>query len=308
MSHTNHVLDGVNKELIKYTREDYLEMAKGWTDPLGELSVQAVPFGGKKLHVVRDDLIEVGSKGRFADLLVRNTKTKTLVYVAPRVGFAGISLAKLAKMHKKKLVLFAPAAKEPSIHQLKAIELGAEMRFVRIAAMPVLNKYARDWAGEHGGTFMPFGLDHPLVIAAIVKICDDYVKVHGHKPPKQLWSVISTGVLQRGLQIGFPKTEFHAVAVARNLKAGEAGRAHVYSSGYDFHSAYKPIFGSPASDVLAQVPSVLSYDAKVFDYLTPDKIQGETWWWNVASEPSTLLKPSSVNSVRDWGDRRDLGR
>lgn len=305
MSHTNHVIDGVNKDEDAYSRKQYLDMAKDWTDPFGVLNVAPTAFGSKTLHVVRDDQLQVGSKGRFGDLLVRNTPQKTIVYVAPRVGFAGISLAMLAKRHKKRIVLFAPASKEPSAHQLAAMQWGAELRFVRIAAMPNLNAIAKEWADDHKAAFMPFGLAHPLVTAAIVKVCDDWAE--RCSPPKQLWSAISTGVLQRGLQIGFPRCQFHAVAVARNLKAGEAGRAHVYSSTYDFHSNYRPTDVATAQ-LLARVPSVRSYDPKVFEFLSPDRVGPGTWWWNVASEPEVALRPSSVDSYRDWGDLRDLAK
>ncbi|MDD0772426.1 hypothetical protein PTT28_10765, partial [Streptococcus pneumoniae] len=124
--------------------------------------------GPRTWQVVRDDLPEVGSKGRFGSLLLQRMKEDTIVYVAPRVGWAPISLARLCKLYNKRLVLFAPASKEASAHQQVAVELGAEMRFHRIAAMPVLQKKAADFAAKHGYLFAPLGLRHPLVTAAIV--------------------------------------------------------------------------------------------------------------------------------------------
>ena len=79
--------------------------------------------------VVREDMMGFGSKCRFGDILVSTCRQDTLVYVQPRYGFAGISLAYLAKKYNKKLVLFSPSQKEISDHQAICVEMGAEMKF-----------------------------------------------------------------------------------------------------------------------------------------------------------------------------------
>ncbi len=162
--HDKHTLDGENKDLTdEYpNKQAYLDLAADWKDPLGLPKV--VVHDG--VHVVRDDEHLMGTKGRWGDLLVSRTKSNLLVYVGPRVGFAGISLARLCQKYQKKLVLFCPSSKASSDHQRLAMELGADLRFVRIAAMPVLNKYAKEWAEKHGGQFLPLGLKHPLITAA----------------------------------------------------------------------------------------------------------------------------------------------
>lgn len=292
MAHDNHVTDGINKDL-KHTREEYLEMAGDWKDPFGVPTVETV--GANK--VVRDDLIEVGSKGRFADLFVQRQTADHFVYVAPRVGYAGISLARVCKKYGKKLTLFAPASKEISEHQALALELGAQMRFVRVAAMPVLNSYAEKFAAAVGGMFIPLGLKHPLVTAAIVKTCDEITKAYGE--PTEVWSAISTGVLSRGLQIGWPNADFAAVAVARNLKSGELGRARVYS--------YPKAFQDPA-DFTPPFPSIRTYDAKAWEVMMKHGREGSLFW-NVAGEITgkhTAELIANTKSAREWKDMSDL--
>lgn len=302
MTHDTHVLDGVNKDFdLDWTRTKYLQLAKGWEDPYGPLAIEPFELTDEHGHtkecfVVRDDLLDVGSKCRFGDLLVSQIKSDTITYVAPRVGFAGISLAHLAAKYKKRLVLFCPAAAEPSLHQLKALELGAELRFIKIAAMPVLNKYAKEWAVNYKAAFIPLGLKDRMVTAAIVKVCQLNLNRLGARIT-EVWCAVSTGVLSRGLQIGLPRHRHFGVAVARNLKEGEAGQAKIYSHNRAFHQdAYsEPPF-----------PSVLTYDAKVLDmmklYAKPRALM-----WNVACEP--VLKGSIINkpkSQREWGDLSDL--
>lgn len=295
MSHDTHVIDNVNKDLVGKSLQYYLDLAGDWVDPYGLPQVH----NHDGFNVVRDDLIEIGSKGRFADLYVSRTKADHFVYVAPRVGYAGISLARVCAQYGRRLTLFAPASKQISEHQALALSYGAEMRFVRIASMPVLNKYAAEYAAETGAQFIPLGLKDPLVTAAIVKTCRNLAEKHGE--PQEVWSAISTGVLSRGLQIGWPNAKFHAVAVARNLKAGELGRASVTSYPKPFQYECKTI---------PPFPSIKTYDAKAWETMQRFGSPG-AWFWNVASELSNPLVPDiqrSILSQRDWNDLSDVSQ
>jgi hypothetical protein len=213
MAHNKHtdVLMNQDLNLMMPNKQAWLDLAGDWQDPFE--APQLVDHDGFK--VVREDLMGFGSKCRFGDILVSTCRQDTLVYVQPRYGFAGISLAYLAKKYNKKLVLFSPSQKEISDHQAICVEMGAEMKFKRIAAMPVLNAHAKKWAEDNGAFFIPLGLRHELVTAAAVKVAHDLAEKHGY--PEEVWSAISTGVLQRSLQIAWPDAKFNGVAVARNI-------------------------------------------------------------------------------------------
>ena len=168
MAHNKHVIDGINKDLQLRTKEEWLAMTEGWEDPYG----QSIVTEHDGVKVVRDDHM-VGSKCRFADLLMQNTKEDTVVYVQPRFGLAGPSILEVAKRYNKKVVLFMPASKKISHHQAVCIERGAEARFARIAAMPVLNGYAKQWAEDNGAKFVPLGLKQELVTACPVRVVEN---------------------------------------------------------------------------------------------------------------------------------------
>ncbi|CAB4143208.1 hypothetical protein UFOVP435_78 [uncultured Caudovirales phage] len=277
-----------------WTRKMYLDMTKNWKMPDGIPALER----HNGYIVVAEHQHGIGSKARFGDLLVSETLSDTLVYVAPRVGMAGISLAHLAKRYNKRLVLFCPAAKEPSNHQLRALEEGAELRWVRIAAMPVLQRIAQRWAEDKGHVFLPLGLKHRLVTAAIVRVCDEMMREHKLKP-EELWCATSTGVLSRGLAIGFPNAIIHSVAVSRNLKYGEAGTPNIWS--------YPKPFQAP-SDVLPPFNSIHTYDAKAWHMMTDyarDRKPGKTWFWNVAGEQPEAPRPR-IKSDRSWYDETDV--
>ena len=252
MSHDKHTIDNCNKdiEVLRLqgistraeAREYYLDLAKDWEDPN--------PPPVIKMHdgvrVVRDDLL-VGSKIRGGDLLVSQIKQKTLVYVQPRTGLAGVSLLEVAKRHDKKVKLFMPSSKQISHHQACCIERGADYEFHRIAAMPNLNAIAKKWADEQEDAFfIPLGLKHELVTAGFVKVASQIPE------PEEVWTVISTGVLHRALQIAWPNAKFHCVAVSRNMKSGEIGHDSIISHPLPFTTAIK--------EDLPPFPSVNTYD------------------------------------------------
>ena len=285
MSHDYHVLDGHNKDLRMMdwdqAKEYYLSLADGWTP----YNPDPVVIEHEGVRVVRDDLI-VGTKTRAGDLLASKTNYKTLVYVQPRTGLAGVSLNEVARIHNKDVVLFMPSSKRISLHQACCIEQGAKPIFERIAAMPILNVLAKEWAEKNDAFFIPLGLKHELATAGIVHAASKI------DPPDEVYVAISTGVLSRALQITWPKAKFHCVAVSRNLKAGELGRAEVISD---------PLAFQTPEPYLPPFPTVATYDAKVWKYI-PKNTGRNILMWNVGTEP--VLKDETiydrVDSYRDW--------
>lgn len=290
----NKALDGGK------TREYYLDLAGDWVDELPSALLTGQTVTQRSLW--DDSLFGMGTKGRWGDLLVSRIEADELVYVAPRVGWAGISLARLAKKHGKRLTLFMPARKELGAHQLVAIEEGATPVFRKIAAMPVLNGLARRYAEETpGAAFIPFGLEHELVTAAAVKSIDQHF---GDWEPSDVVSVVSTGTLTRSLQVAWPRTRFWGVAVARNLHDGEVGHAQVVS----YHKAFQQPADN-ARQLSEFIDSAWNYDMKAFDYVmsgtVPCPASPSTIIWNVAGEARPQhLTPADIDSQREWGEVR----
>lgn len=287
VAHNNHVIDGVNKDVgvfgYETAKEYFLSLADGW-EPIHAPPVVMEHDG---VRVVRDDLI-VGTKARAGDLLASRCPSETMVYCQPRTGLAGVSLLDCAKAHGKQVVLFMPSSKKMSHTQACCIERGAQVYFHRIAAMPNLNKKAKEYAEKHGYYFIPLGLRHELATAAIVHAASQIPE------PDEVYVAISTGVLNRALQIAWPNAKFHCIAVARNLKSGELGRADVQSEPLAFTSSEK-------TENLPPFPSIDTYDGKVWKYI-PKNTGRNILFWNVGTEPSlqddTIY--GRIDSYREW--------
>jgi hypothetical protein len=290
MSHNNHVIDNINNDLLNgKSLNYYLDLIGDYKSPYPDPVVK-VHDG---IRVVRDDL-SVGTKIRGGDLLASRIENQRFVYVQPRTGLAGVSLLDVCKRRGKDLTLFMPSSKMISHHQACCVERGADVRFVRIAAMPMLNGLAKKWADEHGYYFIPLGLKHELVTAGLIASALTIPE------PEEVWTVASTGVLTRALQIAWPNAVFHAVAVARNMKSGELGRADVIS-------APEPFTKSVAIDDRPPFPAVHNYDSKAWRYI-PKNTDRDILFWNVGQNP-TLIDESvyaTTNSFREWNDYRDL--
>lgn len=271
------------------TLEYYLELTKDYNH---DFSFVIKDVDGFK--VIDDGEFEFGTKAKMADFFISQVKEDSLVYVCPRTGYAPFSLCYLSKKYNKKLYLIVPASKEASEHQLTAIEYGGIPIFLKIPAMPTANIWAKEFAQKIGAKYLPFGLKHEMVVAGGVRVFYDNFK---DLEIPHMWTVFSTGVLCRTLQIALPNTKFSAVAVARNVQAGELGRAKFYS--YD-----KPFLKE--ARVETPFDCIKTYDAKGWELMNKYGNPGD-WFWNVAKNmPKPTLKPEEVDSQREWGDKKDL--
>jgi hypothetical protein len=278
-------LDMSNGRNLEY----YLDMTKDYKH---DFTFKVKQYDG--FNVVDDGEFQFGTKAKMGDFFISQVKEDAMVYVAPRTGYAPYSLCHLAKKYNKKLYLVMPASKEASDHQLTAIENGGIPLFVKIPAMPTANIWAKQFAERIGAKYLPFGLKHESVVAGGVRIFYDNFK---DTDIETMWSVFSTGVLSRTLQIALPKTKFNAVAVARNVQDGELGRAKFYTHDRPFLKA---------SRIQTPFDSIQTYDAKGWELLKTHGQQGD-WFWNVAGNmPKAALKASDIDSSREWGDFKDF--
>lgn len=247
-----------NFEFLTDVSEEYLSLIRDWQDPFPK-PVLEIHEG---IYVVRDDLLQAGTKVRGADYLIghcpKHKNIKEWVYGScPATGYAQISLPFLCNKYGKKAVIFMAARSMDRLHdyQKRGIELGAEYHWVKDGMLNVTQKRARDYVAEDPKTraLLPIGLEHPTVFACFIKVARALPIV-----PKHVWSVGSSGTLSRALQLAWPNAEVHVVSSGgHNMNAREIGRAIFHPSKYKWNQTVK-------KDELPPFPSAPEYDAKAW--------------------------------------------
>jgi hypothetical protein len=223
-------------------------------------------------YVVRDDLLKYGSKVRFIDYLIQTEPCDEWVFGgANKVGWGPISLTYLCNKYGKKATFFMAKRSSPTWHQQFVLDLGGVIHWVDNGMLTVTKSRAKKYYEEDPvhRRVLPLGLEHPTVIASIVKVAQN-LKI----TPTEIWTVASSGTLSRGLQTAFPNLPVFAVQTGHKMSEYERGRASVIESPYKFDEKCKEIDMPP-------YPSEPYYDAKLWSFVRNLGKPGALIW-NVA--------------------------
>lgn len=261
----------------------YLDLVSGWNDPnpIPEITFCNLRDHDNFVTIVRDDVLGVGSKVRALDYLIKTIPQNEIVFGScPATGYAQISLPYVASKYGKKVTLFMAKRSMDKLHsfQKKGIELGANYEWVPDGMLAVTQKRARDYADADPTNryLLPIGLEHDTVIGSFIKVARNTFDMNY---PKTVWSVGSSGTLNRSLQYAFPNAEVHVVSVGHKMSEREIGRAIFHRSPYKFDKPVK-------KEHIPPYPSALEYDAKLWhvmiDYYKETTPKFPIVIWNVA--------------------------
>lgn len=246
-----------------------LEKLQNWQDPNPNPVIEVIDG----FNVVRDDYLVAGSKIRFCDFLIKTSSKSEFVYgSAPRWGYGPVSASYVCQKYGKKFTLFLAesTAKHPNFYVMRD-QYGAEIIECPMGFLAVTEKRARDYVGLDPSErqLLPIGLDHPSVLASIVKVARN-MPVY----PKRFFTAAGSGTLNRGLQLAWPDAEAHMLSVGHILTEREKGRATIHRCELKFAQHAKP-------KDLPPFASVPEYDAKVWK-LMKEIGKPEDLFWNVA--------------------------
>lgn len=246
--------------LFLNTAEDYLNLIGDWKDP----NPEPVIIEHEGYFVLRDDLLDVGSKARAGDFLIGHSEEskhiEEWVYgSSPATGYAQISLPFLCKKYGKKAVIFMAARSMNKLHeyQKRGLALGGIYHWIPDGMMTVTQKRAKDYVAESPNTrkLLPMGVEHPTSMACLIKVARSLPI-----QPSEIWSVGSSGTLTRSLQIAFPDAVVHVVSTGHTMTPREIGRAIFHKSPYKFDKPVKKEDAPP-------YPSAPTYDAKCWSVM-----------------------------------------
>ena len=113
---------------------------------------------------------------------------------------------------------------------------------------------------------MPIGLGDNTVIASFIKVARALPV-----DPQEVWTVGSSGTLNRSLQYAWPEAEVHVVSVGHTMKDHEIGTAIYHRSELKFDKPVKPEDAPP-------FPSAPTYDAKAWKFMREHASPGALFW------------------------------
>lgn len=227
--------------------------------------------GNARIDVLRDDLLEAGTKLRFLPLMLG--AAREVVYGGPFCGAAALALAVWAREAGRQATLFYAGRQALHPRQQAAQRAGARLVFVRPGYMTVVQKRARDYAALAGARFLPLGFDVPEAIAPLAEFAGAVRRKVG--APDQVWCAAGSGMLARILARAFPSSEVWAVAVglaSRHNAQAFPANLRIVPSGMPFE---KPLRAP------APFPSCPNYDLKAWAACMR-QARGRVLFWNVA--------------------------
>ena len=251
-----------------------------WRDPYPAPVIDSY----RNIAIVRDDLLGVGSKVRALDYLIghdpAHAHVREWVFGAcPATGYAQISLPAVCARYDKRAVLFMAQRSLSNLHayQQRGLDLGAAYRWVPNGMLTVTVARAREYVAERPDerALLPIGLEHPTVSASFTRVARALDIV-----PNYVWTVGSSGTLNRALQDAWPHAQVHVVSVGHTMSERERGRAIFHRSSYAFDAPVSQADAPP-------FPSAPSYDAKAWrpllDWYDATKPLGVVLFWNVGA-------------------------
>lgn len=228
-------------------------------------------------HVVRDDLLEGGTKLRFLPFVCEGAEE--VIYGTPFCGGAQAALSVYGRESGTKITLFS--AKRAALHRRQqfAMANGARYEWCSPGYMTVVQKRARDYAASRGAgaLFLPLGFDTSKAEPAFCEFLERFRKSLGKNEPDEVWCAAGSGMLARCLGQVFLNSRVLAVAVGLASKH-EAQRmlpnVSLLPCDYKFEQECK----SPAP-----FPSCPNYDRKAFAEMMrlDNSTRRRRLFWNV---------------------------
>lgn len=236
----------------------------------------------EKTTIVREDLIEGGSKIRFLPYLVQGARE--IVYGGPFCGGAAYALSVWGKKQGVKVTLFY--AKRGELHQRQkaAFRNGAQLYQVPFGYMTNVQAKARAYAAQAGALFLPLGFDLPGAadpfVAHMRRVRDQLNEGDGWMDGwvDEVWCATGSGMLARCLGLAFPKSRIRAVVVGLRSRNG----SQRFSKNVELIEA--PYRFEQSTRATAPFPSCGNYDRKAWEQMAAARAADpgkRRLFWNV---------------------------
>jgi hypothetical protein len=220
-----------------------------------------------RFWVVRDDLIDGGTKVRALLRILPGLNTSIVAYAADCFGFGPRALANATHRLGVRAVIVFPAMDTPS----DSYRYVSRLPHVTTVVLPGIRtqneayEHAREIAESHNAHLFPIGFDTPQFTATLASIASEV-----EFSPREVWALAGSGCLARALQVAWPSATVHAVSM---------GFPHVRTGNAIVHRTAE-LPDQPAR-VSPPYPSANYYDAKVWSVASAVGAD-DALIWNVA--------------------------
>lgn len=225
--------------------------------------------------VVREDLLDGGSKIRFLPHIVEGAKE--IVFGGPFCGGAPYALSVYGRRKGVAVTLFYAKRKDLHWRQREAFKNGATIYQVPAGRMSVVQHRARTYAADHGALFLPLGFDiaHATEpFEAVMREARQRAQIMAGGNLDEVWCATGSGMLARCLGRSFPNAAVHGVVVglrSRNSKQDFPPNVILHDCPYDFgESCFAPV----------PFPACLNYEAKAWEQMQTLG-RGRRLFWSV---------------------------
>lgn len=221
--------------------------------------------------VVRDDLLEGGSKRRAFHEVLPRKNAKEFIYVATPYGHGQLALALSCRALGLQATVIYPKLDGdfPPVME-KTRTAGAQMIVTdHIVPFEKAIEYARGYAaGRNDAVLLEPGLDGAEFIAAISGIAKRM-----DVAPQEVWCAAGSGALTRALQLAWPQAVHHAVCVRKN-----DGQFGVHSHVGDARVHFAAEAFNQAAQNPPPFPSSPYFEAKIWRLVKQQAIPGALVW------------------------------
>lgn len=266
-----------------------LNVSPGISEFNPPLKVRIHSVAGKRVIVIRDDLLGAGTKQRYLPLYLSHPKfddVTEFVYAGSSKGFGQIGLAYAAKLLGKKATIFVQDyGRDDTVQTKRARTLGATIKGPYRKTITELKKIASSYIKASPNRAWGLATDSResdavlLLSAQIRAAFDASVKTRKslRTNPGRVFVVGGTAIIYTALKRAMPDKKFVIVQVGKKIWDDQVFEGdEVFVSPYKFNEV-------PSTDRRPSYPSAANYDAKIFDAVAALGEDGD-WIWNIAGD------------------------
>lgn len=224
--------------------------------------------------VVREDLVDGGSKIRFLPHIVGDAKE--IVFGGPFCGGAPYALSVWGRRMGVSITLFYAKRAELHWRQKAAFRNGASIYQVPAGRIAVVQHRARTYAADHGALFLPLGFDLAHATAPFEAVMRGVAEQVG--PIDEVWCATGSGMLARCLARAFPDAKIKGVIVglkSRNQAQDFPTNVELLEAPYDF---------AERCNTEPPFPSCRNYEAKAWEKMQEAPAGPRRLFWNVLGD------------------------